>query len=116
MHKITRESDEYVCSCGLRWATDEADPHDEAVNMVSHPAGLTKRTGLQFVNDMGEAHKKINTDEHITDMRQMLARENEKKECYQCEKPVDYLFPDSRCKDCTRLTPDELKGIENDCI
>ena len=27
MHKVTRESDEYVCSCGLRWATDEADPH-----------------------------------------------------------------------------------------
>ena len=29
MHKVTRESDEYVCSCGLRWATDEADPHDD---------------------------------------------------------------------------------------
>ena len=27
MHKITRECDEYVCSCGLRWGTDELDPH-----------------------------------------------------------------------------------------
>ena len=30
--------------------------------------------------------------------------------CYQCEKIVPYLFPDGRCKDCTRITPDELTG------
>ena len=30
--------------------------------------------------------------------------------CYQCEKEVNYLFDDSRCKDCTRLTPDEVRG------
>ena len=35
MHKVTRESDEYVCSCGLRWATDEADPHTEVDEDVS---------------------------------------------------------------------------------
>lgn len=33
-----------------------------------------------------------------------------KPECYQCEKPVDYLFDDGRCKDCTRLTPEEVRG------
>lgn len=27
MHRTTRESDEYVCTCGLRWGTDEDDPH-----------------------------------------------------------------------------------------
>lgn len=32
------------------------------------------------------------------------------KECYQCEKPVPYLFDDSRCKDCTRLTVSEIRG------
>ena len=32
------------------------------------------------------------------------------KECYQCEEKVDYLFDDSRCKDCTRLTPEEVRG------
>lgn len=26
-HKITRESDEYACTCGLRWGDNEADPH-----------------------------------------------------------------------------------------
>lgn len=26
-HKIIREYDEYVCSCGLRWDYDEPDPH-----------------------------------------------------------------------------------------
>lgn len=31
--------------------------------------------------------------------------------CYQCDKPVAYLFSDSRCKDCTRLTPEEVQGI-----
>ena len=40
--------------------------------------------------------------EHVVRERQL--------ECYQCEKLVPYLFPDSRCKDCTRITPDELTG------
>lgn len=30
--------------------------------------------------------------------------------CYQCEQKVNYLFADSRCKDCTRLTPAEVRG------
>lgn len=32
------------------------------------------------------------------------------KECYQCDKPVLYLFGDSRCGECTRLTVDEVRG------
>lgn len=31
--------------------------------------------------------------------------------CYQCGLQVSYLFPDSRCKSCTRLTPDEVQGL-----
>lgn len=27
MHKVTRENDEYTCTCGLRWGVDEDDPH-----------------------------------------------------------------------------------------
>ena len=30
--------------------------------------------------------------------------------CYQCEKRVCYLFDDGRCVECTRLTPDEVRG------
>ena len=30
--------------------------------------------------------------------------------CYQCEEETNYLFPDSRCRLCTRLTPAEIKG------
>ncbi len=30
--------------------------------------------------------------------------------CYQCDKRVNYLFDDSRCKDCTRLTREEIEG------
>jgi hypothetical protein len=26
-HRLTREGDENVCSCGLRWDIDEPDPH-----------------------------------------------------------------------------------------
>lgn len=33
-----------------------------------------------------------------------------KRCCYQCEAEVPYLFDDCRCKDCTRLTPDEIVG------
>lgn len=30
--------------------------------------------------------------------------------CYQCDEEVSYLFPDSRCINCTRLTPEEVQG------
>ena len=30
--------------------------------------------------------------------------------CYQCDEVVKWLAPDSRCKNCTRLTPAELQG------
>jgi len=30
--------------------------------------------------------------------------------CYQCGEEVNYLFDDARCKDCTRLTQDEIEG------
>jgi len=31
-----------------------------------------------------------------------------KQTCYQCEKEVDWLAPDSRCGDCTGYTPDTV--------
>lgn len=34
--------------------------------------------------------------------------------CYQCDKIVTWLAPDSRCGDCTRLTPDEVRGVYTD--
>jgi len=34
--------------------------------------------------------------------------------CYQCENEVEYLFDDSRCKDCTRMTPDEVVGATDE--
>ena len=33
--------------------------------------------------------------------------------CYQCEKECNYLFDDGRCHLCTRLTVDEVRGIES---
>lgn len=30
--------------------------------------------------------------------------------CYQCDNRVMWLAPDSRCKDCTRFTPEEIQG------
>lgn len=35
---------------------------------------------------------------------------NDTARCYQCDRPTAYLFPDSRCGDCTRLTPEEVAG------
>lgn len=28
-HIMTRENDEYACSCGLRWDVKEEDPHND---------------------------------------------------------------------------------------
>lgn len=77
-HSTTQENDEYVCTCGLRWDTQEDDPHPST------------------------------PEEHIAAMREKLSREKRLTECYQCDKKVDYLFQDSRCKDCTRITPSEM--------
>jgi rRNA maturation endonuclease Nob1 len=30
--------------------------------------------------------------------------------CYQCERETAYLFADSRCCDCTRLTVEQVTG------
>jgi len=30
--------------------------------------------------------------------------------CYNCGKSVKWLAPDSRCGDCTRYTPEEIRG------
>ena len=32
------------------------------------------------------------------------------KHCYQCDKATEWLAPDSRCGECTRLTPEEVQG------
>lgn len=32
------------------------------------------------------------------------------KTCYQCEEETEWLAPDSRCGQCTRLTPEQVKG------
>lgn len=42
------------------------------------------------------------------------SREPELFYCYECDKPVRYLFDDGRCKCCTRLTPDEVLGQTKD--
>lgn len=33
-----------------------------------------------------------------------------KKNCYQCDEPVFYLFADGRCSLCTRVEPIEVHG------
>lgn len=30
--------------------------------------------------------------------------------CYQCDKESEILFDDSRCGDCTAMTPEEVRG------
>lgn len=35
--------------------------------------------------------------------------------CYQCDKPVSYLFADGRGSCCTRLTKEEIEGDIESC-
>ncbi len=37
-HIVTREGDEMVCSCGLRWCLDENDPHVVVVSAAAKPS------------------------------------------------------------------------------
>ena len=36
-----------------------------------------------------------------------MSNEEPTKYCYECDKPVTYLFADGRCGKCTREEPDE---------
>lgn len=43
-HIETREGDEIVCSCGLRWGVDESDPHPVvAVTAPKSLSGIAQR-------------------------------------------------------------------------
>ena len=35
-----------------------------------------------------------------------LAVEDDQPHCYQCYRPVNYLFTDGRCSRCTRVQPE----------
>lgn len=54
-HRITREGDEYVCTCGLRWDIDEDDPHEE----VTSP----QHNAIRVVTRLNKALRKKNVSE-----------------------------------------------------
>lgn len=47
----------------------------------------------------------------MTDYKQE-AQSDYRPSCYGCGEKVDWLAPDGRCGDCTRLTPEEVVGGE----
>ena len=47
--------------------------------------------------------------EYVTTLKEQLHGKGDKT-CYQCEGKCRYLFADARCKDCTRLTIEEVRG------
>lgn len=42
------------------------------------------------------------------------ASHDAQQSCYQCDKPCNWLAPDSRCSECTRCTPDEVTGNDKE--
>ena len=61
------------------------------------------------------SHKTIRENDELTctcGLRWGVAEDDPHTECYQCGERVNYLFQDSRCIKCTRITPDELRGSE----
>ena len=67
MHKVTRECDEYVCSCGLRWDTDDDDPHKQ-------PMIVEEKTSVKSFTATCVGHK--TPEEHIAEMREVLKNAN----------------------------------------
>ena len=61
-------------------------------------------------NDSGLETWWMNADPLSPELNAQLNKNLGWTTCYQCEKAVRYLFDDSRCKDCTRLTPEEMRG------
>ena len=36
------------------------------------------------------------------------------KRCYECDAEVHWLAPDGRCAKCTRYTPDQVEGRDDE--
>ena len=68
-----------------------------------------------FDNDTGKCIGHIMPSVHPDVLRaspgiQNWSQPDAPKICYQCEQPAEYLFDDSRCGECTRMTPEEVRG------
>lgn len=111
MHKAIREGDEMACTCGLRWDINEDDPHFDHLNDVGPHTGY--ELDEDPVSELERIRKElIEQGAHVTDdpaeLADILGMPTYKPTCYQCDGETDYLFPDSRCHRCTRLTPEEM--------
>ena len=72
------------------------------------PVQLREHTRLRDAGaDVRVVYGEKSVDDFIRYIRNLLGL---KWTCYQCEKPVSYLFDDSRGECCTRLTPEEIRG------
>jgi hypothetical protein len=72
------------------------------------PTQLREHTRLSDAGaDVRVVYGEQGVDVFIRDIRNSLGL---KWTCYQCDKPVAYLFDDSRGECCTRLTPEEIRG------
>lgn len=72
------------------------------------PPQLREHTRLRDAGaDVRVVYGEQDVDKFIVSVRNQLGL---RWTCYQCEKPVSYLFDDSRGECCTRLTPEEIRG------
>lgn len=48
-HNVTREIDEYTCTCGLRWDVNEEDPHPviRSIDDIKKQLGITNEKKIQ---------------------------------------------------------------------
>lgn len=82
-----------LCKFGRRETWRHVEVFDKELHISC--GGAFRSWLYKWLNDLGYKYTTLD-DSQFT--------------CYQCDKHVAWLAPDSRCKDCTHVTPDELKG------
>lgn len=77
-------------------------------DLVLNDKSLRDEVALeQYLNAHGIDYQKQHVEAALLWVK---AFEPKQFECYQCEKVVPYLFADSRCSSCTRLSIEDITG------
>lgn len=100
----------------MKTSTIHTNPMGDVLNVTSATGFRIEESPGRVVelrSETGRAllhvGRHVVTVQFIADMLEQQERAA-MKTCYECGKPAMWLAPDSRCSDCTRLTPDQVRG------
>ncbi len=86
------------------------DTYSGALERFTRHPDINYRFYLELNDKLLEVHPVIEYYSGLCIEFVIDKRSESLMKCYRCDKGVSWLAPDSRCKDCTGYTPEEVRG------